>query len=269
MIDKKVFDELMNRGVITNVGLNSEDYKDINDLQRFGLATGIEADTVYETVVEEILNRTEALAKFLADVAAGGNVVLPMSFNLSAPIIIEKDVTIDLNGNCLYGGLFGESGGNVVDGDSDSYVFWVKKGTLTINGNGNIITTPCKYSIAVWANGGNVIINGGEYTNGNGCDLIYLSGKSNVEINDGVFNAAINDTTEGTKNKRSAINIKDKDRATCKVSVKGGKFLEFDPANNLSEGDNTNFLAEGYETILEGNYYVVREASGIVVDDEM
>ena len=268
MIDKKVFDELMNRGVITNVGLNPDNYKNIDDLQRYGLATGIDADIVYETAVEQILNRAEVLNKFLADVAAGGTVVLPMSFNLTAPIIIEKDVTIDLNGNCLYGGLFGESGGNVVDGDSDSYVFWVKKGTLTINGNGNIATTPCKYSIAVWANGGNVIINGGEYTNGNGCDLIYLSGKSNVEINDGVFNAAINDAVNGTKNKRSAINIKDKDRATCKVSVKGGKFLEFDPANNLSEGENTNFLVDGYESIAEGDYFIVREANDIIVDDE-
>lgn len=259
MIDSKVFEELMNRGVITVVGLNPENYKDINDLQRLGLATGIEADTVYETIVEEILNKSEALNKFLADIAAGGNVVLPMSFNLTSPIIIEKDVTIDLNGNDLYGGLFGESGGKVVEGDSDSYVFWVKKGTLTINGTGNIITTPCKYSIAVWANGGNVIINGGEYANGNGSDLIYLSGKSNVEINNGIFNAAINDATAGTKNKRSAINIKDKDRATCAVSVKGGKFLEFDPANNLSEGESTSFLAEGYESVQDDNYYVVNK----------
>lgn len=269
MIDSKVFDELMNRGVITHVGLNPEDFKDMNEMQRLGFATGIDTNIVYETVVEEILNRSEALAKFLSDVANGGNVVLPMSFNLTAPIIIEKDVTIDLNGNCLYGGLFGESGGNVIEGDSDSYVFWVKNGTLTINGTGDIITTPCEYSIAVWANGGNVIINGGEYTNGNGSDLIYLSGKANVEINGGIFNAAINDTTEGTMNKRSAINIKDKDRATCKVSVKGGKFLEFDPGNNLSEGENTNFLADGYETIKEGNYYTVCEVNDIVVDDDL
>ena len=99
--------------------------------------------------------------------------------------------------------------------------------------------------------------------------MIYLSGKSSVEINDGVFNAAINDATEGTKNKRSAINIKDKDRATCKVSVKGGKFLEFDPGNNLSENENTNFLADGYESVQNGDYFVVHEVNDIVVDDNM
>jgi hypothetical protein len=59
MIDSKVFEELMNRGVITVVGLNPENYNDIDDLQRFGLATGIEADTVYKTIVEENLNKSE------------------------------------------------------------------------------------------------------------------------------------------------------------------------------------------------------------------
>lgn len=43
MIDTKVFNELMNRGIITQVGLNPADYKDIADLQRYGLATSIGA----------------------------------------------------------------------------------------------------------------------------------------------------------------------------------------------------------------------------------
>ena len=46
-----------------------------------------------------------------------------------------------------------------------------------------------------------------------------------------------------------ALNIKDKDRDNSSITVYGGKFYGFDPANNLSEGKNTNFVAEGYKSI--------------------
>lgn len=258
MIDAKVFNELMDRYVITNVGLKPEDYKDIDDLQDHGFATGVGDDTVYEAVVEELVNSAELLNKFLTDVAAGGTVVLPMSFTLTAPIAIEKDVTIDLNGYSLTAGVWDE------DGDPNSYVFWVKNGTLTLGGEGAVIASDATYSMAVWANGGNVVINDGIYTNGgDSCDLIYASKKGTITINGGDFRAAgpASGTAPGTKNPYSAINVKDKDRGTCTVLVKGGKFLEFDPANNLSEGEGTSFLAEGFESVADGKYFVVREVS--------
>lgn len=269
MIDSKIFDELMNRGIITQVGLNPENYKDIEDLKRHGLATSIASTEVYEDVVNDLINTEEILNKFMSDIAVGGTVVVPMDLQLASPIIIEKDVTIDLNGYTLIAPVFAEKNGAVVEGNSDSYVFWVKKGTLTISGEGNVISKDAEYSIAVWANGGNVVINGGKFENsGDGCDLIYLSSKANVEINAGEFIATERTgAAAGTLNKRSAINIKDKDKATCTVSVKGGKFLEFDPKDNLSESPKYNFLAEGYESTKEGDWYVVSEVKEIVVDD--
>jgi hypothetical protein len=254
----------MNRYVVTNVGLNPADYKDIDDLQLHGLATGVGDDDVYEAVVAEMVDVEDVLNKFLADLAAGGNAVLPMSFTLTAPIIIEKDVTIDLNGYSLTAGVWDE------DGDPNSYVFWVKSGTLTLNGEGAVIASDATYSMAVWANGGNVVINDGIYTNGgDSCDLIYVSKKGTITINGGDFRAAgpASGKEPGTKNSYSAINIKDKDRATCTVAVKGGRFLGFDPANNLSEGEGTNFVAEGFESVADGKYFVVREVDDIVVDD--
>lgn len=269
MIDSKVFEELMNKGIITQVGLNPENYKDIEDLKRHGLATAIGATEVYNEAVEELVNVEEVLAKFMSDIAAGGDVKVPMNLELKTPIIVEKDVTVDLNGYTLTAPVFTESNGAIVEGNSDSYVFWVKKGTLTINGNGTIIAKDAKYSMAVWVNGGSAILNSGEYHNsGNGCDLIYVSSKGNLEINGGEYIATEKiGAVEGTQNKRSAINIKDKDRAVCNVTVKGGKFLEFNPANNLSEGPNTNFVTEGYEAIENGLYFEVSESAAIVVDD--
>ena len=38
---------------------------------------------------------------------------------------------------------------------------------------------------------------------------------------------------------------------TAKIIVKGGTFVNFDPSNNLAEGEGTNFVADGYKVISE------------------
>lgn len=48
MIDPKVFAELQNRNIVTNVGLNNEDYNDLNDLKNRGYVTSIGANEEYE-----------------------------------------------------------------------------------------------------------------------------------------------------------------------------------------------------------------------------
>ena len=62
-MDQKVFDELMNKCVVTNVGLNAEDYTDIKDLQNKGFATSISAVEEYENASalskEDIDNATQ------------------------------------------------------------------------------------------------------------------------------------------------------------------------------------------------------------------
>lgn len=266
MIDSKVFNELMNRGIITQVGLKPEDYKDIKDLQRYGIATSVGAVETYNTVVNEIINTEDILAKFLADIAAGGNVVVPMDLKLTAPIVIEKDVTIDLNSHTLTNTPWLE------DGETNAYMFWVKAGKLTLTGEGIVSVPDAVYSMAVWANGGDVEINSGIYENGgDSCDLIYASKKGNIVINNGIFKASgpASGTVPGTKNPYSALNIKDANKSTCSISVKGGKFYMFDPANNLSENPAMNFCAEGYESIADGDWFVVSksEEKDIIVDD--
>jgi glycosyltransferase involved in cell wall biosynthesis len=87
------------------------------------------------------------------------------------------------------------------------------------------------------------------YNNGNNSDLIYASNDALVEIYGGEFHANKNEGAEGTKNAYPALNIKDAHRKTAKIIVYGGKFFGFDPANNVSEGSNTNFVADGYKSI--------------------
>ena len=53
MIDSKVFDELRNRGIITQVGISSEDYTDLADLHDNGIVTMVGVEKEYDEIVSE------------------------------------------------------------------------------------------------------------------------------------------------------------------------------------------------------------------------
>ena len=135
-------------------------------------------------------------------------------------------------------------------------------------GNGSVNAIgESNYDMAVYTNGSGAVVNisGGSYSNsGQGCDLIYIGKKGGkVNISDGVFIATQKGTEDGTDNEYSALNCQDdayKARNAI-FSVTGGKFYKFNPANNVSEGANTNFVAEGYSSYKDGDYYKVSATS--------
>lgn len=160
-------------------------------------------------------------------------------------IINAENVTIDLGGKALTAN--GSNGAVKVEG-----------GITTLEGAGTVHSTlgSDKYSMAVWAENGTVVINDGIYRNetddsARGTDLIYVSGTGCIEINGGTFEAAKSEWT---------LNVKDADykAGIAKIIVKGGKFKNFDPANNNAEGAGTNFVADGYKSVKEGEYYIVK-----------
>ena len=256
MINEKIFSELINRGVITRVGLKASDFSNIKDLQKKGFATQIASEVIYDDVVSDYTEKENKLTEFLSVMTNGGNATLPFGIVLDSSIEVTNDVTLDLNGHNIHMNSWIED-----DGSSNSYAFWVKDGSLTINGDGVVSTSDAEYSMCIWVNGGDVVVNGGKFVNsGSGCDLIYLSNKGNLTINGGRFvPAEVDERGADVANLRTAINVKDSSRNTCKVYVKGGTFLGFNPADNLSEGPNTNFVADGYESVEDGLYYVVKE----------
>ena len=193
-----------------------------------------------------------------------GEVVLLANYKPAKPVEIKDiDVLVNLNGNKVIAPTFTESNGAVLAGNSDSYGFWVKSGSLTIEGDGEVVAQNATYSMAVWANGGNVTIKGGTYRNGgDSCDLIYASAGGNIVIEGGEFfsSGPASGTAPETKNPYSTLNVKDADYKSgiSSIIVKGGKFHNFNPANNLSEGENTNFVAEGYKSVeVEPNVWEV------------
>jgi hypothetical protein len=116
---------------------------------------------------------------------------------------------------------------------------------IVINGGKYNAGQGSLYNIAVWAhNGSSIVINGGEFITGNDVNgeanhAVYAAGGSTIEINGGVF--------KSTGDASWLLNCQDNNGT---IIVKGGTFINFDPSDCISEGEHTNFVADGYGVIV-------------------
>mgnify|MGYP004561771449 CR=1 FL=1 len=223
-----------------------------NYTTRIAITSKITAFTDSSEAALETANGDRYIAKSLEFVmgkpkVSGGTVKLLKDIDLRTAVTVNKEVTLELN-NCNL---------TVTEDKLGNGVFYVtRNGNLTINGNGTIDGTGKNiYNVAIKADmNGKVTINGGTYTNtkiqGNDShyDLIYAQGNAQITINGGHF--------EG-KTPAWLLNIYDEDRETAKIEVRGGKFVGFNPANNKAEGEGTNFVADGYESVEKDGVYTV------------
>ena len=205
----------------------------------------LEPGVLTEIAAEDVGVKTlEALTEAIT---AGGEVIVSASIDAPTGFAITADTTVVNNGEIT-----------IKEDTEGNGVFTVTNGTLTLDGKGTIDGLGKNdWSIAVWAKeNGKVIINNGYFTNvgaksvedSEHFDLIYASGNAQVEINGGEFKC---ETPKWT------LNIKDKDRATASIVVKGGKFHGFNPSDCASEGPNTNFVAPGYKVVEENGVFTV------------
>ena len=218
------------------------------------------------TVARITVNNETELATAITNYGTSSYViVLGQDLVLTEKVYINSgEYTIDLNGHTV-----SFPSDTVGDG-----VFHVENtGKLTINdtvGTGvvNSASLTNDYSMAVWANrGGEVIINGGTFTNvgakeyenngttPNNNDLIYASREGKITINGGTYVGNYendiygdNDTTGYV---RFTLNEKDEKTSTAEIEagtivVTGGEFRQYDPADSHSENPAGNFVAEGY-----------------------
>ena len=92
-----------------------------------------------------------------------------------------------------------------------------------------------------------VIVNGGSYAGGG---TTFNVEKGTLIINDGFFHVWPDIDTNDYRYTLNCIDANYKN-GTAKIIVKGGTFVNFDPSNNLAEGENTNFVADGYKVVSE------------------
>lgn len=270
-MNKKELETLVDHELITQVGYANDLLQNPDKLEAISLedmvATGVLSQPeANKSIVDngvDILIPITTQEDFISRMKVGKLIKLTNDLHLDTCIIIDEgDVcNVDLNGYTITAGVFAESNGKVSEGDSDSYVFWNKGGNLSISSDGTIKAQDANYSMAVWTQAGTTTLNGGTYLNGGeGSDLIYASGTGSVVINGGYYEAGVKQNgVDGTANIRAALNVKDADykKGTAKIEVFGGSFLEFDPSNNVSEGESTNYVAEGFKTIVTENIYNV------------
>ena len=117
--------------------------------------------------------------------------------------------------------------------------------TINASENGGIDTgVNGAYAINV-ISGANLVINGGTYYGGG---TAVQAQEGTVTINGGHFAVEAFGEPYGYN---FLLNCYDKNRenGTAKIIVKGGTFVNFNPANCKAEGENTNFVAEGYGVV--------------------
>ena len=92
-----------------------------------------------------------------------------------------------------------------------------------------------------------VTVNGGTYHGGG---TVFNVEKGTLIVNGGFFQVT---PDIDTKDYRYVLNCIDANykNGTANIIVKGGTFVNFDPSNNLAEGEGTDFVADGYKVISE------------------
>lgn len=110
-------------------------------------------------------------------------------------------------------------------------------GHLTINGG-----TYLSPASVVYVANGTCVINGGFFFGQTGADQKSQS-EAEKEKYGPYRNFLLNCYDANYKN------------GTAKIFVTGGKFAGFDPADNYAEGNGTNFVVEGYKSVLTDETY--------------
>lgn len=188
-------------------------------------------------VIEFYGNVLEAAAQ------TGGQFTLQEDMVISNTVVVPEGKTLELD-------LGGHTLSNTTeifknDGTGDSWSFIsVQGGTLVIsNGIIDALENDC-YAIDV-QDGGKVIIESGTYK-GN-VHAVYVT-EGEAEIKGGTFSIKQKYYDDPTKPYEFVINCYDASyrNGTASVTITGGSFENFNPANCKAEGLGTSFVPEGY-----------------------
>ena len=185
-------------------------------------------------------------------VAVGGEVKLLKDVDISETVIVTKAVKLDLNGKTI----------------SNTNDLWEKRaddwsllsvragGDLTITGNGTLKAkeNDC-YAVDV-QDGATLTIENGTFVGNIHAVYVY---QGELTVKGGAY--SIQQKYPYTaKADEFVLNCYDKHRTegTAKITVTGGTFVKFNPANCAAEGAGTNFVAAGYAAKkLEDDKYEV------------
>ena len=198
-----------------------------------------------------VTNATE-LVTAVEEAKAGDKIVLKNDIVVDSPVEFDKKLTLDLNGKKISNtdDIWNEDAGDwaLISVRAD--------GELTITGNGTVEAKENDCYAADVQEGGKLIIKDSKFV-GNVSSVYVHTGE--LVVDGGTFE--INQLSEHS-DYRYVLNCFDAsyEAEIAKITVNGGTFENFNPDNNLSEGAETDYLAEGYTAALVEGYYVVSKA---------
>lgn len=224
----------------------------------FAFATEGEDSGTPESVVAKIGDREYSTLQEAIEAATNTQTITLLSdIDLARTISVSnKTITLNLAGYKLYNtaDLWDQPAKD--DDDNNWSLISVRgAGNLTITGNGTLQAkeNDC-YAVDV-QDGSTLTIENGTLV-GN-IHAVYVH-KGTAYIKGGTYSVQQKYPQTG-KGDEFVLNCYDANRSngSATISVSGGFFINFNPANCQAEGANTNFCAEGYSTKQEDEKYTV------------
>ena len=174
----------------------------------------------------------------------GETIVLLQNITIESHLTINKNVNLDLNGNTITVDVKGGSGDDAI---------WVRDNAESVISNGAIrfvnLVDATVYASGIFATGtSKVTLENMDVVAG--AEAVFAQSSAAVEILSGSY--------KSIEFPGFTLNLKDSARATASIVVKGGKYFQFNPADNAAEGEHTNFVAAGKTVEQEGDWYVVK-----------
>ena len=217
-----------------------------------------EGDSV-ENFVAKIGDMPYATLQGAIDAASdNATIVLQDDVVLDTCITISKTITLDLAGNKI-------SNTEAVWDNEDKIWSLVRvegNGNLTLTGDGTLraLENDC-YAVDI-VDGGQCTIENGTYV-GN-IHAVYVFNGSLI-VNGGTFSVQQKYSTE--RPDEYVLNCYDANykNKSASITVTGGTFANFDPSNCYAEGEGTNFCADGYVSVQNGDQYTVMPIEEVAV----
>ena len=213
------------------------------------------AETNESPLAYKVITNETKLIDAVSSVENNGTITIDYPVAPRNQLKIQKDFTLAM------------ANGVLMEGDLQIPLLHFCQETILVNGKGQTLTINSKdirieggkssefaAAITVWD--GKLVINDGTFVSGtdksrNNSPAIYLMpmdqyDHAELEINGGTFKAADGASAQ------YLINCHDGSIADCKITIKGGTFVGFNPAASTGDtinGEPANWVAEGYESV--------------------
>ena len=189
----------------------------------------------------------------------GDTITLTNNIKVEDTLVVTKTLTLDLAEHTL------SNEKDIWSDDNWSLISVRENGNLTITGNGTLKAkeNDC-YPVDVQDEGAQLTIENGTFI-GN-IHAVYVETGA-AYIKGGTYSVR-QKYPDSSKTDEFVLNLYDANRrnGTAKLSVSGGIFVAFNPANCQAEAQGTNFCAAGYTTSTkDNNIYTVVEGENAAV----